>query len=129
MTYINRFEDIISWQKARELKKEIFKMTKVGEFAKDRDLVRQIRRSSGSAMDNIAEGYGRDGSREFIQYLSISKASATEVQSQLYQAIDQSYIDKIIFDKAYKLADEVIRMNTSFINKLKRSSYTGSKKN
>lgn len=129
MTYFDRFEEIISWQRARVLKKNIFKMTKSSPFAKDYDLVRQIRRSSGSAMDNIAEGFGRDGNPEFVQFLSVSKASACEVQSQLYQALDMEYISQNEFDSSYGLADEVIRINTSLINKLKNSDYQGPKKN
>ena len=128
MAYFTRFEDIISWQRARELKKLVFKMTATIPFASDRSLVSQIRRSSGSVMDNIAEGFGRDGAKEFRQYLSISKASANEVQSQLYQAVDQDYISTEEFNNAYEKAAEVVRINTALMNKMKTSPYQGPKK-
>ena len=92
MATINRFEDIEAWQHAERLEREIFKLTLEGEFAKDFSLKDQIRRSTGSVMDNIAEGFERSGNREFIQFLSISKGSCGEVQSQLYRALDQSYL-------------------------------------
>ena len=88
MTFIRRFEDIEAWQKGRHLCKKIREVTNIGDFQRDFSLKDQIRRSSGSIMDNIAEGFGRDGNREFIQYLSCSKGSANEVQSQLYRALD-----------------------------------------
>ncbi|MFW5753598.1 MAG: four helix bundle protein [Marinilabiliaceae bacterium] len=93
MTFIRRFEDIEAWQKGRHLCKKIREVTNIGDFQRDLSLKDQIRRSSGSIMDNIAEGFGRDGNREFIQYLSCSKGSANEVQSQLYRALDCRYIN------------------------------------
>ena len=89
---IKKFEDLGVWQEARELCKEIFNLISEGDFSKDYALINQINRSSGSVMDNIAEGFGRSGNKEFIQYLSISKASCTEVKSQLYRALDRNYL-------------------------------------
>lgn len=89
---IKKFEDLGVWQEARELCKEIFNLISEGDFSKDYALINQINRSSGSVMDNIAEGFGRSGNKEFIQYLSISKASCMEVKSQLYRALDRNYL-------------------------------------
>jgi four helix bundle protein len=84
MATVERFEDLNVWKKSRLFCNKLNELTSQGSFAKDFELKNQINRSSGSVMDNIAEGFGRDGRSEFIQYLSISKASAAEVKSQLY---------------------------------------------
>jgi four helix bundle protein len=89
MNKIEKFEDIIAWQKARVLTKEIYTSTRVGLFAKDYGLKDQIQRASVSTMANIAEGFERGGDREFMQYLSTSKGSCGEVKSHLYVALDQ----------------------------------------
>lgn len=102
MPTINRFEDIKAWEKAREVDKYIFKLSSVGEFRTDYDLKSQIRRSSGSTMDNIAEGFGRAGNREFIQFWGISKGSANEVQSQLYRVLDPNYCTEDEFKILYE---------------------------
>src|SRR3990172_5987147 len=102
MATIKRFEYIHSWQKARILSKEIYTITKIGEFSKDYDLKNQIRKASGSIMDNIAEGFERGGKGEFIQFLGIAKGSCGEVRSQLYRALDREYIDKEKFNEKYK---------------------------
>jgi four helix bundle protein len=90
---IRNFEDLEVWQNSRDLCKKIHHLIISPEFAKDFALVNQINRSSGSIMDNIAEGFGRTGNKEFIQFLSISKGSCSEVKSQLYRAMDRSYLD------------------------------------
>jgi four helix bundle protein len=86
MATFSKFEEISAWQKARELTRSIYLITREGCFYQDHGLREQIRRASVSVMSNIAEGYGRGGKREFIQYLSIAKGSATEIQSHLYVA-------------------------------------------
>jgi four helix bundle protein len=91
---IDRFEDIKAWQKARILTEEIYGITKTEEFSKDFGLKNQIRKASVSIMSNIAEGFERDGNSEFQQFLSISKGSCGEVQSQLYVAENLSYINE-----------------------------------
>lgn len=88
MATFNKFEDIIAWQKARELCKFIKFYADKDLFARDFKLVSQIRSSSGSAMDNIAEGFERGGNKEFIQFLFIAKGSVGETRSQLYRALD-----------------------------------------
>lgn len=81
MATIKRFEDLVIWQKARKLSNDIYQKKLKGSFAKDYSLKDQINRATGSIMDNIAEGFGRNGKQEFIQFLSVSKSSATEVRS------------------------------------------------
>src|SRR6185295_5993081 len=99
------FEEIEAWQKARVLADKIYRITQEGSFSKDFKLKDQINDSSGSIMDNIAEGFERNGSREFIQFLSIAKGSAGEVRSQLYRALDRNHISEQTF---IELKEEVI---------------------
>ena len=121
MSTFNKFEDIIAWQKARELCKFVNILTE--NFSRDFKLINQIKGSSGSAMDNIAEGFERGGNKEFIQFLFISKGSAGETRSQLYRALDNEYINKEEFQKAYDLADEVGKLIRGLINHLKESEF------
>ena len=107
---IERFEDLIAWQKARILTKEIYEITRTGEFAKDFGLSGQIQRATVSIMSNIAEGFERGGRGEFHQFLSNAKGSAAEVRSQLYVALDIGYLDKRDFKIIMKKAEEVGRI-------------------
>jgi four helix bundle protein len=107
---IERFEDLIAWQKARELTKEIYQITRIGEFAKDFGLSGQIQKASVSIMSNIAEGFERGGRGEFHQFLSIAKGSAAELRSQLYVALDVGYLEKLDFQRLMKKAEEVGRI-------------------
>ena len=127
MATFQKFEDIVAWQKARELCRLIHTFTLKIDFSKDFKLVSQIKSSSGSSMDNIAEGFERGGSKEFIQFLYISKGSAGEVRSQLYRALDCEYISKDEFEKAYNLTLEVSRLDAGLINHLKSSEIKGDK--
>lgn len=127
MSTFNRFEDILSWQKARELCKMLNGFTLKELFSRDFKLVSQIKSSSGSVMDNIAEGFERGGNKEFIQFLFISKGSAGETRSQLYRALDNSYISEEEFQKAYSLAEDVSKLVAGLINHLKSSDIKGDK--
>ena len=125
MATIERFEDIISWQKARELNKFIGDIIDKGKFKRSYKLIDQIESSSGSIMDNIAEGFERGGNREFIQFLYISKGSCSEFRSQLYRALDRNYLTQIEFDRLYNLAKEIIVLLQKLIDYLRKSEMKG----
>jgi four helix bundle protein len=127
MATIERYEDIRGWQRARELTKFVYAITKQRAFARDFSLKDQIRRAAVSIMSNIAEGFERGGRAEFVQFLSIAKSSAGEVQSQLYVALDQEYIVPEQFDEGYKLCDETMRLIGGFIAYLRKSPIKGTK--
>ena len=110
MAKIERFEDLIAWQKARELTRAIYEVTRHGAFAKDYGLSGQIQRAAVSIMSNLAEGFERGGRGEFHQFLSTAKASCAEVRSQLYVAFDVGYLDKSVFDRLKQQAEEVARI-------------------
>ncbi|MCC7336064.1 MAG: four helix bundle protein [Pirellulaceae bacterium] len=101
---IERFEDIEGWQMARELTRTIYTLARQAEFSRDFGLKGQMQRASGSAMHNIAEGFDGGSNAEFAKFLRYAQRSSTEVKSQLYVAIDQSYISQQQFDDAYALA-------------------------
>jgi four helix bundle protein len=127
MAAIEHYEDIQAWQKARKLTNLVYALTKQKTFARDFGLRDQIRRAAVSVMSNIAEGFERGGRAEFIQFLSIAKSSAGEVQSQLYVALDQQYVTREQFDEGYKLCDETMRLIGGFIAYLQKSSFKGAK--
>ena len=107
---VERFEDLIAWQKSRELTRQIYSVTNKGLFSKDFGLRDQIRRASVSTMSNLAEGFERGGRAEFHQFVVIAKGSSAEVRSQLYVALDVGYITKKEFKEIMGLADEVSRI-------------------
>jgi four helix bundle protein len=107
---VRRFEDLIAWQKARALTKDIYLLTATERFARDFGLRNQIQRASISIMSNIAEGFERGGNAEFHQYLVVAKASCAEVRSDLYVALDTNYITKDQFQNALAQAEEVGRI-------------------
>jgi len=129
MAAFNKFEEIEAWKKARELCKIIYDLSLKEKFSKDYSLKDQIRRSSGSIMDNIAEGFERGGQKEFIQFLYISKSSAAETKSQLYRAFDYNYISKVDFDKCYQKCNECSKIIAGLIKHLKSSNVKGPKFN
>lgn len=110
MAKIERFEDLIAWQKARELTRAIYEGTRQGAFAKDYGLSGQIQRAAVSIMSNIAEGFERGGRGEFHQFLSTAKASCAEVRSQLYVALDVGYLNQTTFGRLIQQAEEVARI-------------------
>ena len=107
---IERFEDLIAWQKARVLTKEIYQVTRIGEFARDLGLTGQIQRAAVSIMANLAEGFERGKRGEFHQFLSVAKASCAEVRSHLYVALDIGHLDKTNFDRLFTQAEELARI-------------------
>lgn len=127
MAKVEKFEDLVIFQMARNLCKEVYAITKHSEFKKDPRFVQQIHAAAGSIMDNIAEGYERDGNKEFINFLYIAKGSCGEVRSQIIRASDVGFIDK---DTAKRLYNDSLNLSKSiskFITTLKSSSITGLK--
>ena len=110
MANIERFEDLVAWQKARQLTMAIYGATREGLFSKDFSLRDQIRGASSSIMSNIAEGFERGGRPEFHQFLVIVKGSCAEVRSQLYVAIDAGYLKETEFLRLQSLAVEVAKI-------------------
>ena len=127
MSTIQKFEDLKVWQKAREVNLHIYKLSNKGSFSKDFGLRDQIRRASVSIISNIAEGFERNGNKEFNQFLSIAKASAAEVRAQLYVAIDLEYISKEEFEEVVTKLIEVSKMLAGLMNYLKTTEIKGSK--
>ncbi len=127
MATIEVFEDLIAWQKARSLDKEVFKLISNSKIARDFALKDQMSRSSGSVMDNIAEGFERSGKREFVQFLSIAKASCGELRSQSYRAVDRNYITSEEFDSIKSMSIEVSKIIQGLISYLIKSNIKGSK--
>jgi four helix bundle protein len=102
---IRRFEDIEGWQSARELTRQVYAVAHCGEFSRDFGLRDQITRAAGSTMHNIAEGFDGGSNPEFIKFLRYSQRSCSEVQSQLYVALDQGYLSQEEFDAIYAQAE------------------------
>lgn len=127
MGKINSFEDMEVWQRSREFCRLIYELSAQGTFAKDYSLKDQINRSSGSIMDNIAEGFERGGNKEFIQFLSCSKGSCGEARSQLYRAFDKAHIDQEKLNTMLEKAIELSRQLSGLIGYLKTSELKGEK--
>jgi four helix bundle protein len=116
---INKFEDILAWKKSRELLKKVYDITKNTDFKRDYNLKSQILRAGISLMSNIAEGFSRRTNKEFVQYLFIAKGSLAEIQSQLYIALDQNYINRNEFKDVYSHCEEIAKQISGFIKYLK----------
>ncbi len=122
MAKINRFEDLQSWQKARQLANYIYDLTEQPKFSKDFKLRDQIQGAAGSVMHNIAEGFDSGTNPEFIRFLKMSRRSASEVQSELYLALDRKYITDENLNTAYSLATESKRLINGMIAYLRKST-------
>ena len=127
MATITKVEEIESWQLARKLSNLIFRLTKKGSFVRDYGFKGQIKDAVGSIMDNIAEGFGRGGNKEFANMLTYAAGSANEVKSQLYRAADWKYISEEEFKESFELCEKTISKIGTFINYLNNSEYKGEK--
>lgn len=127
MEKVRRFEDLEVFQRARMLCKEIYRITKVDPFKNDFRFVQQIRASSGSIMDNIAEGFERNGNKEYLNFLYIAKGSCGELRSQLLRAFDAEFVGKEDFDKLYNEAEEIGRLLFRLIQSIRQKGNRGSK--
>lgn len=127
MATITRFEDLEIWQLARILCKKIYALTYKEPLASDFRLKDQMRGSSGSIMDNIAEGFDRGSRFEFINSLSISKGETGELKSQLYRSLDNTYISEAVFKELYEDADVLTKKTTNFITYLNSTKFKGQK--
>jgi four helix bundle protein len=127
MATIKTFEDIEAWRRARVLSMEIYEMTLTGSFSKDFSLRDQINKSSGSVMDNIAEGFERGGTKEFVQFLFIAKGSAGEVRSQLHRALDRKHLNENRYDRLIEEIGTISKMLTRLIVYLRESNIKGTK--
>jgi len=116
---IERFEDIEAWQLARELTRKVYRRTKKPGFAKDYGLIKQIQNAAGSSMHNIAEGFDSETNAEFIRFLRYAKRSCSEVQSELYVAVDEAYISSDEFKEGYEQARRTRAAIRGFITYLK----------
>jgi four helix bundle protein len=124
---VRTFEDLAVYQKARALVKEVYRVSRVGRFAKDFGLVDQVRRAAVSIVSNIAEGFERGGNAELIQFLYVAKGSCGEVRAQLTVAADQEYIDAETFGRMAEECRRVGGMLSNLIGYLRRSSMKGEK--
>jgi four helix bundle protein len=127
MSTFQSFEDIEAWQKARELTRRVYEVSDVGVFARDFGLRDQMRRASVSVLSNIAEGFERNGTGEFIQFLSAAKGSAGEVRAHIYVALDRHNVDAQTFQDLNQLASQVSRMISGLMAYLKQSGIRGTK--
>ena len=117
---IERFEDIKSWQSARELANLVYDATEVGAFAKDFGLRNQIQGASGSVMHNIAEGFEAGTDPEFVRFLKYARRSASEVQSEAYLVLDRKYLSEQTFQAIYDKATQTKKLINAFIGYLNK---------
>ena len=127
MGTVKNFEDLEIWSSARKICNDVFMIKEKTELKNDYKLYNQLNGSSGSIMDNIAEGFERNGNREFIQFLAISKASCGETRSQMYRVLDRNYISKEEFEIFYNKLILLSKQISSFINYLQKSELKGTK--
>lgn len=124
---VKTFEDLIVFQKARELCKDVYAITNIAPFKDDYRFVQQIRAAAGSIMDNIAEGFERDGNKEFINFLYIAKGSCGEVKSQILRAKDVGFIEAEKANSLYQDCVEIGKLLFSLISFIRNSELTGKK--
>ena len=127
MATIQRFEDLEIWQMARKFALSIFQLTLSENFLKEYKFKEQIKSSSGSIMDNIAEGFGRESRLEFINFLGIAKGSSCESKSQLYRVLDYNYISQQTLDAYLEEANIIAGKIAAFMIYLNKSVIKGQK--
>jgi four helix bundle protein len=127
MTTFSTFEEIGAWKEARILIRSIYNASNTGPFSRDYPFRDQARRASVSILANIAEGFERSGTAEFVNFLAIAKGSAGEVRALLYVALDQGYITEDSFRKLTDLTIKIIRMIGSLMIYLRKSGIKGKK--
>lgn len=127
MATIKKFEDLEIWQDSRVLAKSIFSIVSRQEHPKEFSLRNQMIRFSGSIMDNIAEGFERNGNKEFKQFLAIAKGSCGEVRSQLYRLLDQNFISQEDFNQLSEKCNSLSKRIFSFMHYLNQTSHNGIK--
>ncbi len=124
MSTIKNFEELKAWQRARELAGYVYKLTRKELFSRDYGLRDQIQRAASSVMHNIAEGFESGSDPEFVRFLKMARRSAGEVQSQLYLALDITYITEEERQRAYALATEVKRLINAMMTYLRKKPST-----
>jgi len=127
MATFKTFEEIEVWQQARTLTKLVYAASGKGAFGRDFGLCDQIRRASVSVMSNIAEGFGRDGGKKFIQFLSVARGSASEANAQLYVALDQGYLTREEFGQLVEQATRTGSLISGLIRYMQSTRLRGSK--
>lgn len=127
MARFERFEDIEAWKKARALSRLIYSVSSQGGFDRDKGLKDQMRRAAVSVSSHIAEGFERGGNKEFLQFLSVARASAGELRSQIYIALDAGYINEAQFKDLHCLALETSNLIGELVRYLRQSQITGRK--
>ena len=127
MSKVEKFEDLAIFQSARSLCKEVYAITKDGDFSRDSRFVQQIHAAAGSIMDNIAEGFERQGNKEFVNFLYIAKGSCGEVRSQIIRASDVGFIDNETATKLYNDCLSLSKALSKFIKSLRESGIAGLK--
>jgi four helix bundle protein len=125
MPTIQNFEKLEAWARSRLLVKQVYEITGSKPFSSDYSLKDQLKRAAVSIMSNIAEGFERDNNKEFIYFLSISKGSCGEVQSLIYIALDQNYIDIDLFEKLSQSVREIAKLINGLIKYLKSTDIRG----
>jgi four helix bundle protein len=124
---VKAFEELEVWKEARRLTQRIYQLTKNENFSKDFALRDQIRRAAVSVMSNVAEGFERGGNQELVQFLYVAKASCGEVRSQVYVALDQSYVTGAEVDELTNSFKRLSSMISNLIAYLRKSGMKGEK--
>ena len=126
MSKIERFEDLVCWQKARELVNKVYAISKKGPLSRDFGLKDQMQRAATSSMSNIAEGFTRYHKKEFIRFLDIAQRSAAEVKNLLYAISDQDYVSHSEVTVIQELAEEIRAVTLGLLRHVKQTLDQGS---